>query len=128
MTKPNTGGFEEVMAQANQMAQGPMMSPFGMPAQALAQGPRLPIRQTTQVFYLPRDVAAYDELCNTLWAGQGRIRFEERAFTKDSEVVIVLSYFSEAEPPRPARAEPGGGAAEEAEVRPYRIAENDGAP
>lgn len=120
MNKPNPGGFEEVIAQANQMAQGPIMNPFGAPRLALGQGPRVPIRQTTQVFYLPRDSAAYDELCNeTLWAGRGKIRFEERTWTKEGEVAIAICYFTDA--PQPPQAAPGGGGAEEAEVRPYRI-------
>lgn len=122
MNKPNPGGFQDVIDQANQMTQGPIASPFGIPKQALAQGPRLPIRQTTQVFNLPRDIAAYDELCNELWAGRIKIRFEDRTFTKEGEVVIILSYFTDApaQRPQPAAAD-GGGGGEEAEVRPYRI-------
>lgn len=122
MNKPTPGGFEEVIAQANQMSQGPIASPFGIPPQALGQGPRVPIRQTTQVFYLPRDAAAYDQLCNeTLWAGRGKIRFEERTWTKEGEVAVALCYFTDAPPPPPQQAEPGGGGGQEAAVRPYRI-------
>lgn len=122
MNKPNPGGFEEVIAQVNQMNQGPIASPFGVPARALGRGPQVPIRQTTQVFYLPRDGATYDELCNRLWTGNGQIRFEERTWTKEGEVAIVLCYFTEAQPPQPQQAEPGGGGgAVEAEVKPYRI-------
>lgn len=122
MNKPNAGGFQEVIDQANQMTQGPIASPFGIPQQALAQGPRLPIRQTTQVFNLPRDIAAYDELCNELWAGRGKIRFEDRTFTKEGEVVIILSYFTDAPAQRPQPAVVGGaGGGEEAAVAPYRI-------
>lgn len=121
MNKPNPGGFEEVIAQVNQMSQGPIASPFGIPQNTLGRGPQIPIRQTTQVFYLPRDAVSYDELCNELWAGNFRIRFEERTWTKEGEVAIVICYFTDAPPQRPPQAEPGGGGAEEAEVRPYRI-------
>ena len=121
MNKPNPGGFEEVIAKANQMAQGPIASPFGVPQRTLGRGPQIPIRQTTQVFYLPRDAASYDEQCNMLWAGGGEIRFEERTWTKEGELAITLCHFTEAQPQRPPQAEPGGGGAEEVEVRPYRI-------
>lgn len=121
MNKPNPGGFEEVIERANQMDRGPIASPFGVPPQPLGRGPQIPIQQTTHVFYLPRDAAAYDELCNrTLWAGLGRIRFEERTWTKEGELAVTLCYLTEAQLPRPPQAELGGGA-EEVEVRPYRI-------
>lgn len=123
MNKPSSGGFQDVIDQANQMTQGPIANPFGIPQQSLAQGRRLPIQQTTHVFNLPRDIAAYDELCNELWAGRGKIRFENQTFTKDGEVVIILSYFTDAPVPRPQPAAGGGGAGipEEAEIRPFRI-------
>lgn len=123
MNRPNLGGFQDVIDQANQMTQGPIASPFGIPKQALAQGPRLPIRQTTQIYNLPRDIAAYDEICNELWAGRYKIRFEDRTFTKEGEVVIILSYFTDAPAPRQQPEAVGGpaGAGEEAAIRPYRI-------
>lgn len=113
------GAFEEIMDQANQMSQSALAHPFGAPTQALAQSPRLPIQQTTCLFYLPRDLAMYDECCNRLWSGIGKIRYEERTFTKEGEVLVVLSYFTDA--PAPPPNPNGGEAAEEAEVRPYRI-------
>lgn len=122
MNKPNPGGFEEVMERANQITQGPIASPFGVPQRTLGQGPRVPVHQTTQVFYLPRDAAAYDALCNdVLWAGHGTIRFEDRTWTKEGEVAVAVCYFTQAPPPPPPQAQPGGGGAEEAEVRPYRL-------
>lgn len=121
MNKPTPGGFEEVIAQVNQMSQGPIASPFGVPPQPLGQGPRVPVRQVTHVFYLPRDAAAYDELFNeTLWAGRARVRFEERTWTKEGEVAVVVCYFTDAPAPRPQPAEPEVGAVE-APVRPFRI-------
>jgi hypothetical protein len=122
MNKVDPGGFEEMIAQVNQMDQGPIASPFGVPHQVVGQGQRVPIQQTTQVFYLPRDATAYDALYNeTLWAGRGKVRFELRTWTKEGEVAVAVCHYTDAQPPRPPQAEPGGGGAEEVEVRPYRI-------
>lgn len=120
MNQPIPGDFANVVDKANRLSNVPIAHPFGSQQQALAQGPRLPIQQTTQLFYLPRDVAAYDECCNRLWAGEGKIRYEDRTFTKEGEVLIIMSYFTDAPAPRPQDGNAGDGA-EEPDVRPYRI-------
>lgn len=121
MNQPIAGDFAAVMDKANQMTQSAVAHPFGSPTQRLAQGPRLPVQQTTQMFYCPRDIAQYDECCNRLWAGEGAVRFEERTFTKEGELLIVLCYFTDAPPAAPPDGNPAGSGAEEPEVRPFRI-------
>lgn len=120
MNQPIPGDFADVVDKANRMSKSAIAHPFGASQQTLAQGPRLPIQQTTQLFYLPKDVAAYDECCNRLWAGDGRVRYEDRTFTKEGEVLIILSYFTDAPPDVPRDGNPAAGI-EEPEVRPYRI-------
>jgi len=103
--KESPGDFASVMADVNQMKNAAITHPFGMPMQGLAhprqQNAGIPQRQTTEVFYLPKGAAEYDNLMNRAWAGEIQIRYEERTFTKESEVVIIVCWFAQVVQPRP---------------------------
>lgn len=102
--KESSGGFAEVMESANQMARAPIAHPFGAPLQGVAAArPRqgLPIRQTTEVFALPNKADEYDALMNRAWSGEIEIRYEERQWTKESDLMIVVCYFEHRIEPRP---------------------------
>lgn len=122
MNRP-PGDFAEIVEAASREAQAPIAHPFGGPVPALAQGrgPRLQCRQTTQMFFCPRDLAAYDELCNRIWAGELSIRYEERTpLAKEGEVMILVCFFDAAPPGPPGAGAPANNG-EEPEVRAHRI-------
>lgn len=102
--KDAPGGFAEIMETANKLAVSAVTHPFGMPAQGIA-APRprsgLPIRQSTEVFCLPKGRDDYDLLMNRAWAGEIEIRYEERTWSKESDLMIVVCYFERRIDPRP---------------------------
>lgn len=101
--KESPGGFAEVMDAANQMSRAPIAHPFGTPQQGVATQRRqsLPVRQTTEVFCLPSKKDEYDTLMNRAWAGEINIRYEERTWSKESDLMIVVCYFEQRADPRP---------------------------
>lgn len=118
-----TGDFASVMEEANKMSKSAIAHPFGAPPAGIMRGGRgqvAPVRQTSNVLYLPKQIAEYDEICNRSWAGDIEIRLEERSFTKEGEVVVFIVYFERrAAMPRPNEVEPEGDA--EPEEKPQKL-------
>lgn len=102
--KEAPGDFASIMGKANEMANAAITHPFGMPMNGVANPRRpqgLPIRQCTEVFCLPGKKDEYDELMNRAWAGEIDIRYEERTWSKESDLMIAVCYFERRTEPRP---------------------------
>jgi hypothetical protein len=116
--KEAPGDFAAILSKANEMATAPIAHPFGAPQAGVAQRARgIPVRQTTEVFYLPKDAERYDACCNRAWAGEVTVRYEERSFTKESEVVAIVCYFEQNMLPRIGEVAPHGDAEPEEKSR-----------
>ena len=121
--RPTTGDFAEIMDQANRMADAAVVHPFGngpSPLARVGQGRGLPVRQITQMFYCPKDLAEYDACCNRAWAGEISIRFEERTFTKEGEWLVVVC-FMEQDEQRPLPGETSTNGDTEPDTRPHKL-------
>lgn len=81
--------------------------------------PQVSTRQKTEMFYCPKQLDEYDECCNRVFAGEITVRYEDRTFTKEGELLIVISYTINKAPQRPAEISVSGD--EEPPVRPYRL-------
>lgn len=123
MNGQGTGDFASIMEKANEMSHGAISHPFGGTAAGITRGGRgqaAPVRQTSHVFYLPKQIAEYDEICNRGWAGEIEIRLEERTFTKEGEVAVFIVYFERhAALPRPNEVHADGDA--EPEEKPQKL-------
>lgn len=68
--------------------------PFGSgPSRQRGRGPSVNVRQTTRVFQLPEDAPDYDDVCNRAWAGEIEIRYEDRHWTKEGDMIVALCWF-----------------------------------
>ena len=124
MSKPASDDFSAIMEQTNQMSQSGISHPFGVRIPEAGRGSNLKVRQTTEVFCLPRDREGYDALFNRLWSGEGTVRYEERTFTKEGEFMVVVCHFApvgEPQQPQPVGLANLADGDAEAEIKPYRI-------
>ena len=84
-----------------------------------AAGPELDWDAHCDVFCLPSDKDAYQEVLNLCLHGEATIRYEERTFTKDGDFMVAICYMTPRQRVAANPAEDAGDA--EPVARPRRL-------
>lgn len=108
MPDVDTNDFAKLIEDAQR--EGSVAHPFGAPSPPRARGRTrgLNVRQTTKMFFCPKDLEDYDEVCNRAWAGEIELRYERNYNTKEGDHVIVLCWFDSRPTKRPDEVEAEG--------------------
>jgi hypothetical protein len=82
-------------------------------------GPDLDFEAHSEVYALPADREAYEDVMNQVLRGEAVMRYEDRTFTKEGDFMVALVYLTPRTRPAPANDQDAGDA--EPVERPRRL-------
>jgi hypothetical protein len=119
--------FTSIIERAQQVT-GDISSMFGTPngpgrvafeAPPNRAGPDSNYEAHCEVFALPGDCTAYENVMNRVLRGEAIMRYEDRTFSKEGDFLVALVYLTRRERPAPVDNRDAGDA--EYVERPHRI-------
>jgi hypothetical protein len=83
------------------------------------RGPEMDYEAHCEVFALPADSAAYEDIMNMILRGEAISRYEDRSWSKEGDFMVAICYLTPRGRPAPVDDRDAGDA--EPEVRPRRL-------